>query len=199
MNILFVCTGNTCRSPMAEAIFRHIYPTMNVQSAGIYANTSSRENPHTKRVLQTKNIDINHTSQPVTEELLDWAQYVFVMTKSHKYALEMQYPQYRNKYFLLKQFVLDPNEEIEQKLQDAYEKVEQKKKRFDKENGHLEQALYEEALEKHLQKDLITISELKDKLNDTDVSDPFGGTVEVYEQTYDELDRLIRQLNNLIN
>src|SRR5699024_8100987 len=94
MNILFVCTGNTCRSPMAAALLKDKMPNINVQSAGIFASVGNRANKNAIKVLQERNIDFTHKAQQVTEELLQWANLVLTMTIQHKQSLIIQYPQY---------------------------------------------------------------------------------------------------------
>lgn len=198
MNILFVCTGNTCRSPMAEAILKHNYPQFNVKSAGIYVANNDFANPHTIEVLQKRNIKLDHRSQLITKELLDWADYVFVMTKAHQQLLNVQYPEYSDKYYPLKKFALHSEQTIETDLKKAHGKFDKKKRIFAKENNHLETDEYEQKLNEFLKPDLLTISELKEKSSNTDVSDPFGGSIHIYEQTYIELERLINQLVKII-
>ncbi len=88
--VLFVCTGNTCRSPMAEAIARtraaeRGWGTVEFRSAGVSAWPGS---PASEAVIQAANrrgvegLD-GHRSTPVTEALLDWADLVLAMTPSH--------------------------------------------------------------------------------------------------------------------
>lgn len=102
MNILFVCTGNTCRSPMAEAILRHKKPEWNVKSAGLFANPGARASDGTAAVLSEKGIIHNHVSEQVTQKLIEWADIVLTMTASHKQTIDIHFPQFRDKIFTLK-------------------------------------------------------------------------------------------------
>lgn len=96
--ILFVCTGNTCRSPMAEAICRKLLAEelncqqtelhekgIDVVSAGIAANFGSPASSEAVDLLQSEQIDLTqHRSQPLTEELLERADHIFTMTGQHR-------------------------------------------------------------------------------------------------------------------
>lgn len=102
MNILFVCTGNTCRSPMAEAILRQKKPDWKVKSAGLYANPGEPASKGTATVLTEKGISHHHISSQVTEELLDWADAVLTMTASHKQLIDIHFPHFQDKVMMLK-------------------------------------------------------------------------------------------------
>ena len=151
--ILFVCTGNTCRSPMAEAIFRDLIAKSNkneeftVSSAGLHAFSGTGASQMSIDVCGLHGLDINNhiSSQFVSEMLFDF-NWVITMTNSQKSAICGEY--------------IIP-EEVE--VSSVYEFS-------DNENDH-----------------------------SRDIEDPFGGDMEDYLRTFDELYKCIKSVVDKIN
>jgi|GEM_PF-568824 len=192
MNILFVCTGNTCRSPMAEAILKDKFPEVNVRSAGVFAGEGQRANKHTIAALQDHKITLDHQSQSVTNRLLNWADIVLTMTTQHKQSLILEYPNTQEKYFTLKEYVSHQDQLVWEELKQAYATYEDERSRFIKINERkLSTLRLNEAVTEHFAADIRNIQELESNLINYDISDPFGGRVEVYQKTYTELEQYI--------
>ncbi len=91
MTIVFVCTGNTCRSPMAAAIARHALVdadlgglTITVKSAGMSAGEGSPATPEAAEAVRRLGMEMgSHASAPLTRDLVAQADLIFGMTRSH--------------------------------------------------------------------------------------------------------------------
>ncbi len=106
--VLFVCTGNICRSPMAEGLFRHAVKgrgEYRVFSAGVGAVDGLPPSENSVRALREIGLEISHQrSRMLTPELVRQADYIFGMTHSHVDAILLLFPQAAEKTFLLREF-----------------------------------------------------------------------------------------------
>jgi tRNA threonylcarbamoyl adenosine modification protein (Sua5/YciO/YrdC/YwlC family) len=125
LSIVFVCTGNTCRSPMADALCRTLLAErlgcklseledrgIMVSSAGISASMGARPSPEAVAVLAEMGIDLaGHASQPLGPQLIRHADVIWTMTRSHRQAILSQWPETAGRVHLLSldgQDVSDP-------------------------------------------------------------------------------------------
>jgi len=97
--ILFVCTGNTCRSPMAECMMRALLAgreDVQVLSAGTYALSGAPASIGAQRAMQRRGLSLaDHKSRAVTGVLLDACSLIVGLTHNHIAQLHLMYPDCR--------------------------------------------------------------------------------------------------------
>lgn len=105
MNIYLICTGNTCRSPMAEALLRSRYINeVTVRSAGIHASNGMPISMNAKKLIEEAQLPHTPVSKSVTIEDIEWADVILTMTESHKQAMIHSFPDVKQKTYTLKEF-----------------------------------------------------------------------------------------------
>lgn len=119
--ILFVCTGNTCRSSMAEAIARTLWekadlhgtgvPGLNqpaaleFSSAGLFAQSGAEASPNAIKVLGEAGLDLTaHRSRPLTKELAEEADLILTMTPGHLTYIRTKFPEAADKTWVLTEY-----------------------------------------------------------------------------------------------
>ena len=106
--LMFVCTGNVCRSPMAEYLLRdRLGPEADweVCSAGTSAGHGMQASDSAVETLREKGLDLSpHRSRPLSRELVDAASLIVVMTAGHRDFIAATFPGAMEKVFLLRSF-----------------------------------------------------------------------------------------------
>ena len=116
--ILFVCTGNSCRSVMAEGLMRHFLQragidAVSVESAGVFAINGMGPTRETQRVLLDAGIDcVGHRARALTPQMVEDADLIFVMEPFHVEEILQRAPSAKGKSHLLKSYGLAPSEVV---------------------------------------------------------------------------------------
>ncbi|SDJ88365.1 low molecular weight protein arginine phosphatase [Natronincola ferrireducens] len=222
--ILFVCTGNTCRSSMAEALFKdfverekHDLGDIKIISAGTNAIKGDRASFPSIEIMGEKGISLeNHKAQPLTKELIDEADLILTMTTNHKGAVLDIAPEAKEKLYTLKEYVNNGEKlnDILDEMNGIYKKIEVKKQQFMMENqkklkelrdkreallGELENIDEEvRRIEGDFRETIREYEEelgsLKARVPEMDILDPFGQPLNAYRQSARDIEEALQKL-----
>ena len=114
--ILFVCTGNTCRSPMAEVYCRYLcernsIDDISIMSGGIHAVKGCKASEIAIKTIELEGLSLNDfKSSQVSGYLIGQASMVVGMTKNHVHEINSLYPDARDKTYTLLSFLGSKND-----------------------------------------------------------------------------------------
>ncbi len=117
MNVMFVCTGNTCRSPMAKGLLEKEVEEsdslINVDSAGLSVYVPAEATENAVLVMDELGIDISdHKSCQITKESVIWADLVLAMTSGHRNILIDLYPEASDKIYTISEYAYGTEEDV---------------------------------------------------------------------------------------
>lgn len=209
--LLILCTGNTCRSPMAGVLAldwlkKHNEQEVAVKTAGLATFPGSPAASQGIQVMEELGLDLTeHQTNPVTSELIDWADLVLTMTWEHKRKVLSAYPEAEGKVFTLREYG-EPVPEVErmtalaaiiaQKEQDflalhqeELDKLLWRRQELQSELQAIEKeiATWQERIAEEVSQERQELWLLEQGLGQLDIRDPFGGTVEDYRETAQEI------------
>lgn len=127
-NILVVCVGNICRSPMAEALLKQRYPQKSIDSAGVGALVGHPADPSALEIMNEQQLDIsNHVAKQIDENLAKKADLIFTMSDSQTKWIEERWPFCRGKTFKIGHWqdkdIADPYKHDMNAFETAYQDI----------------------------------------------------------------------------
>lgn len=126
--IALVCTGNTCRSPMAETLLREQLrkrfgreDLVRVVSAGIAAGEGCGASPHAIEVMGRRGLDLTgHSSRPLDESIVNVADLILTMTRGHREAILAAWPDLHKRVFTVRRDEADISDPVGMPIEAYY-------------------------------------------------------------------------------
>ena len=124
-NVLVLCIGNICRSPIAEALLRQQFPDKTISSAGLGALLGYPADPLSIEVSAEQGVDLSaHRARQLSSWMCQAADMILVMEQRHKVEVEQLHPLVRGKVFRLGELgkfdIEDPHRKPREAFDTAY-------------------------------------------------------------------------------
>jgi protein-tyrosine phosphatase len=181
--VIFVCTGNICRSPMAEQMLiqkaeKNKLP-IKVVSAGVMAMTGDPMTPQSADAMTKRGFTpTKHISQDLTPKLLEEADLVLTATLDHRSEIARMLPKSSKYSFTIDEFArLTSFLKADPEFQEEF-----KKKPKETRDHYLKRAIHEAVLLRGM---------VPTNLDPKDVIDPYGESIEVYNQVAEHIDVML--------
>ncbi len=125
MKIMFICTGNTCRSAMADGLAKKIVKEKNLDievcSAGIFAQTGEHASYNSIAIMKEYDVDIAlHKATSVDESNIKEMDLILCATKTHKAELQVRYNDLKDKIFTMKEYAGLDNDGTDMDIKDPW-------------------------------------------------------------------------------
>ncbi len=193
-SVLFVCTGNTCRSPMAEHMFKkmlmeyRLAEEVSVRSAGLSSVTGQHISHNALKVLVRRGLQHveRHRARRVSHEQVSGANLVLAMTMDHKREIIRRFPEAVDKVYTLLEYATE--DVLTKQLWDEWQKltVETQLAHVGTSDGAGDEYVTSEARR-------LRLEFLEEQLPMLDIPDPFGQNEDAYELTAEELESACEQ------
>lgn len=125
IKIMFVCTGNICRSPMAHYYMQKRVKDLNIEnnflisSCGVYACTGEKATQNAIFVMKEYNVDMeNHRATNIADTNIEDYDYIITLTARHKEQIRYYYPKLGDNIYTLREFV--DKDEIYKNIDDPW-------------------------------------------------------------------------------
>ena len=128
-NILVLCLGNICRSPMAEGLLKEKFPEKIISSAGLRGMTDWTADPSSVRIMQKHGMDISsHRARNLTRQMIEEADLILTMEAQQTQLVESRFPEARGKVIRLGEYggydIADPFNRSLEFFMKTYELIE---------------------------------------------------------------------------
>ena len=130
-NVIVICTGNICRSPIGEGLLRARAPGLNVSSAGVGAMVGWPADPLSLEVMTANGHDLSaHKARQLTRAMLAETDLVLTLDQGHSHWVNLRFPEYRGKVHKILRWrdnadVPDPYRMPREAFEESYRLIEQ--------------------------------------------------------------------------
>jgi len=131
-NILVVCVGNICRSPVGAGLLKKYFPDRNIESAGLHAVVGYEADKTSALLASQEGVDLSeHRGRQIENSMVSSADLILVMTENQRQALVEKYPAGSGKVMLFGQWLPNGSGETADKGRDITDPIGKSREVFE--------------------------------------------------------------------